>query len=201
MLSMRKKKLRVILLGFILCLIIYMFATTISICTYSLKDEKRLADVAIVLGAGATDKGISPVYRERVNHGIWLYQNGYVNAIILTGGIGKGNINSDASIAKKYVIEQGIPESDVYTEDKSNITQENISNTVDIMNDLSFHTAIIVSDPLHMKRAMLMASDYGIEAYSSPTPTSMYRSLKTKIPFLLREEFFYVGYRVYRIFH
>jgi hypothetical protein len=28
----------------------------------------------------------------------------------------------------------------------------------------------------------------------------MYKSLKTKIPFLLREEFFYVGYCVVRVF-
>lgn len=68
------------------------------------------------------------------------------------------------------------------------------------MESNSYHTAIIVSDPLHMKRAMLMAKDYGIEAYSSPTPTSRYVSLKSKLSFLAREEFFYIGYRVYRIF-
>ena len=68
------------------------------------------------------------------------------------------------------------------------------------MDENALETAIIVSDPLHMKRAMLMAKDYGIPAYTSPTTTSMYKSLKTKIPFLLREEFFYIGYRIVRIF-
>ena len=69
------------------------------------------------------------------------------------------------------------------------------------MEENSYYTAIIVSDPLHMKRAMLMAKDYGMKAYSSPTPTTRYISLKSKFSFLAREEFFYVGYRVYRIFH
>jgi len=41
-----------------------------------------------------------------------------------------------------------------------------------------------------MKRAMLMANDIGITASSSPTPTSRYRSLKTKLGFLLRELYF-----------
>ena len=41
-----------------------------------------------------------------------------------------------------------------------------------------------LSDPLHMKRAMLLAEDTGMEAYGSPTPTTMFRSLKTKLPFL-----------------
>jgi len=47
---------------------------------------------------------------------------------------------------------------------------------------------------------MLMADDYGITAYSSPTPTTMYRSAKTQIPFLARELFFYVGYSIVRVF-
>jgi uncharacterized SAM-binding protein YcdF (DUF218 family) len=51
-------------------------------------------------------------------------------------------------------------------------------------------SAIIVSDPLHMKRAMLMADDLAIAAASSPTPTSRYRSLKSKLGFLLRELYF-----------
>ena len=199
---MKKKKImfRCILLGFILGIISYVIITTISICTYATKDEKRTADVAIILGAGATDDGVSPVYRERLNHGIWLYENSYVTAIIVTGGIGDDNVKSDAEIAQQYLLQQGIPEGNIYLEEESTITQENISNAKIIMDDNSFETAIIVSDPLHMKRAMLMASDYGIEAYSSPTPTSMYRSWKTKIPFLCREEFFYVGYRFYRVF-
>ncbi|EQF25464.1 hypothetical protein QEW_1917 [Clostridioides difficile CD160] len=45
-----------------------------------------------------------------------------------------------------------------------------------------------------------MANDYEIEAYSSPTPTTRYISLKSKLPFLAREEFFYIGYRIYRNF-
>ncbi|MBP3387965.1 MAG: YdcF family protein, partial [Clostridia bacterium] len=69
-----------------------------------------------------------------------------------------------------------------------------------IMDNNSFNTAILVSDPLHMKRAMRMAGDYGIDALTSPTPTSMYRTPKTKLPFLLREEFFYIGYLIVSIF-
>ena len=61
-------------------------------------------------------------------------------------------------------------------------------------------TAVIVSDPLHMKRAMLLAEDAGIKAYSSPTPTTRYISMRTKIPFLARETFYYIGYQWYRLF-
>ena len=70
----------------------------------------------------------------------------------------------------------------------------------EIMKEHSLDTAIIVSDPLHMKRAMLMAADYGVNAHSSPTPTTMYRSWKTKASFLAREVFFYIGYSIVRVF-
>ena len=62
-----------------------------SIADFGKKDEKRAADVAIVLGAAVTDAEVSPVLRERLNHGIWLYKNGYVDRLILTGGIGEGS--------------------------------------------------------------------------------------------------------------
>jgi uncharacterized SAM-binding protein YcdF (DUF218 family) len=68
-----------------------------------------------------------------------------------------------------------------------------------VMSEQGFDTALIVSDPLHMKRAMMYADDLGMKAYSSPTPTSLYRSWKTRLPFLFREEFFYIGYRLTRL--
>ena len=90
---------------------------------------------------------------------------------------------------------------DILIEDTSEITQENLENSKKIMDAEGYQTAIIVSDPLHMKRSILLAQDTGMIAYSSPTPTSMYTSLKTQIPFLAREVFYYVGYKWYRIWH
>lgn len=196
---MKKKRIFPVLLGMVLLLVIYLAVTAVSIWQYASVDEKQSADTAIILGAGTADGEISPVFRERIHHGIWLYQNGYVDTLIFTGGVGGGNARSDAWVAGQYAIERGVPEENILLEEKSTITQENIANAKKIMDEKGYRTAIIVSDPLHMKRAMLMACDYGIEAYSSPTPTSRYISLKTKIPFLAREEFFYIGYKVYRM--
>ena len=195
-----KKFFCLISLFLILSILFYLIFTAISIVNYGKTDEKESSDVAIILGAGTSNGEVSPVYRERINHGIWLYENGYVDYLILTGGIGEGNDVSDAYIAKQYAISKSVPEQSIFIEEKSTITEENLENAKAIMDENSFATAIIVSDPLHMKRAMLMAGDYGIYACSSPTPTTMYRSLKTKIPFLAREEFFYIGYSVVRVF-
>ncbi|MBD5463025.1 MAG: YdcF family protein [Lachnospiraceae bacterium] len=187
-----KKK---ILISAISVIIVYIFINTISIYSFSLKDQKRKADVAIILGASTSNGTVSPVYQERLNHGIDLYREGYVDKLIVTGGIGEGNDQSDAYAAKQYAISQGIPATDILAEDTSTITQENLENSKTIMDQNEYSTAIIVSDPLHMRRAMLLAKDAGINAYSSPTQTSKYVSLKTQIPFLAREVFFYIGYK------
>lgn len=195
-----KKRLRSIGLLLLFVCLAYLILTGVGIVRYGNTDDKHPCDVAIVLGAGTWDGEVSPVYRERLNHGIWLYENGYADYLILTGGIGKGNTVSDARAARDYVLSQGVPAEDIFIEETSTITEENLQNAKSIMEQQGFSAAILVSDPLHMKRAMLMAEDYGILTCSSPTPTTMYRSLRTKLPFLLREEFFYVGYCIVRIF-
>lgn len=199
----RTKKKRIVFTA-ILCVaitvFIYLTVTAVSIWNYGNVDEKRQADAAIVLGAETINGEPSPVFRERINHGIWIYENGYVDYLIFTGGIGDGNPVSEAYIAKQYAISKGVPEEAILIEEKSTITEENLEQSKIIMDDHSLSTAIIISDPLHMKRAMLMAKDYGIQSYSSPTPTTMYRSIKTQLPFLVREEFFYIGYAVVRLF-
>ena len=194
------KKAHKIIIVMVVVLVVYIAANFISICLFAPKDQRQNADVAIVLGAATYNGEVSPVYQERINHGITLYNEGMVDKIIVTGGVAEGSHTSDAWAAKEYAASKGIPVEAILTEDTSTITQENLENSKILMEANGCETAIIVSDPLHMKRAMLLAKDAGITAYSSPTPTTKYVSPATKIPFLCREVFFYVGYKWYRIF-
>ena len=41
---------------------------------------------------------------------------------------------------------------------------------------------------------MLMAADLGLNASPSPTPSTLYRSWRSKVPFLAREVVFYSYY-------
>lgn len=190
---------RNVIIVLIISFCIYIICNVISICRYSFVYENESCDVAIVLGAATSGSEVSEVYKQRLNHGIELYQNGYVKYIIVTGGKGKGNRISDAAIAGEYLVSMGIPDEVILEEDTSTITQENLENAKIIMEENGYETAAIVSDPLHMKRAMLLAKDSGIVAISSPTKSSAYKTLKTKIPFVAREAFFYIGYKWYRI--
>lgn len=195
--AMKILKKLVIIVALVIC---YVFSNAVSIYIYSFKDDARNADVAIVLGASTYNGHPSPVYQERINHAVDLYNKHLVKKIITTGGYGKGNPVSDAYNAKLYAISQGVSEDDILTEDQSTVTLENLINAKKIMDVYNYQTALIVSDPLHMKRAMLQAKDAGIKAYTSPTHSSRFRTRDTKFKFLKREVTNYIGYKWYRLF-
>ena len=195
-----KRKTRIIAFSILILVMLYVACNIISICRYSTVSSDANCDCAIVLGAACSDSGVSKVYEERLNHAIILYEGKRVQRIIVTGGLGEGNTKTDAEVAMEYLVSCGIPKEVIFEENTSTITQENLENAAVIMSDEGLSSALIVSDPLHMRRAMLLADDAGIEAYPSPTQTSAYKTLKTKIPFVARETFFYVGYKWYRCF-
>ena len=184
---------------FLSAILLYALFCAVSIVIYSKRDDRAPADCIIVLGAGTDGKTPNPVFRERLNHAITLYREGYSDTILLTGGYSPGNERSDAAIAGLWLESQGIPAEAILLEEKSTITQENLRFSKEIMDSDDLSIAILVSDPLHMKRSMMMAKDYEIEAVSSPTPTTRYQTWRSKLPFLARETFFYVGYQVYKI--
>jgi len=189
---------------YIFFLVIFIFIYTIfigfSIYLYGGTNEIVEADAAIVLGAAAWGEKPSPVFRERINHAIKLYKTNIVSKIVFTGGKDEGDKYAESYVAKMYALENGVEESDIFIETKSQITEQNIYYAKQIAEQNKISTLIIVSDPLHMKRAMLMAKDYNLNAFSSPTKTTQYKSWKSKFKFLIREIFFYIGYLIYRLF-
>lgn len=178
----------------IVTFLIFISYSAFSIWTFSDKIQLVRTDVAVVLGAAAWDDEPSPVLRERINHSIWLYENDYVDKIIFTGGKGKGNKYAESEVARDYAIKNNVNSDDILIETKSRITEENIKYAYEIAVEKNFNTFTIVSDPLHMKRAILMAKNTGMEAYSSPTQSSVYKTLNSQVPFFFRELFFYIGY-------
>ncbi len=185
--------LRVILAGLIFCFFGTMFLM-ISIYNYSLVTEDVKADAAIVLGAAVWGNAPSPVFKERIDHTINLYKNAKVDQLIFTGGVGENDELAESEVAKTYAINHNVPENVIFIETSSKFTFENLIESKKIMSDMGINSVLIVSDPLHMKRAMMMADDLGIKAYSSPTPTSRYKSWHAKLKFLFSETYYYFGY-------
>jgi uncharacterized SAM-binding protein YcdF (DUF218 family) len=164
------------------------------IYSYSHHCEIVHADAAIVLGAAAWGEEPSPVFRERINHAVALYKNGYVKKIVFTGGQGDPSEPAEALVGEQFAVAHGVPQADILVETLSRTTRENLYYAQRVAAKQQLSTFLLVSDPLHMKRAMLIAEDLGIKAYPSPTPTTMYRSLASQVRFLVRETRLYLSY-------
>jgi len=188
------KVIKKIILCLSLCVIGLLFYVAFLIVDYANKHVVVNSDVAIVLGAAISHDKPSPVFKERINHGVALYKSGVVKKLIFTGGIGKGGVFSESEVAQNYAIKNGVKASDIFIEQKSKITYENLIEAKKILKQENFDSALVISDPLHMKRAMVMAKQLGLNAQPSPTQTSRYKTWTTKSSFLIREILFYIGY-------
>lgn len=164
------------------------------IASFGSHDGARPADVAVVLGAAAYHKRPSPVFEARINHALTLYRRGVVKKLLFTGGFGDGAPMAESQVARRFAILAGIPEEDILIETVSRSTKGNVEQAAALMAERDFHSAVLVSDPLHMRRAVSMMEDQGMTVYSSPTPTSRYISTLERAKFLLREVYFYHGY-------
>lgn len=186
--------------GLILLLVLFLVVfvyTSIKILLYSKQFSAQKSDVAIVLGAGSHNGKVSPVFRERINHSIDLYKNGLVKKIIFTGGYGKLERISDSESAKIYALNRSVAMVDILIEKKSTKTYENIAESKIIMDSLKFKTALLVSDPLHMKRAIYIAYKQQLICKPSPTKTSMYRTFVPKFKSLIHEAYYYLVVRLF----
>jgi uncharacterized SAM-binding protein YcdF (DUF218 family) len=168
------------------------------IYAYSRVRDDGPADAAIVLGAAIWDDRPSPVFRERINHAVDLYERGAVQALIFTGGVGQGEEYAESEVGRAYAVRAGVPAEVIAIETQSRTTYQNLEQARALVEGRGVGRVLVVSDPLHMRRAVTMARDLGLDAYPSPTPTTRYRSRRTQAWFLLRELYFFSTYLLER---
>ncbi|HZI62379.1 MAG TPA: YdcF family protein [Pyrinomonadaceae bacterium] len=180
----------------IVVLVLVIAVTAFRIYSYSDNSSDTQADAAVVLGAAVWSHGVSPVFRERINHAIELYRSGRVHKIVFTGGQGNRNEPTEAAAARNYAVSNGISPSDILIEQRSHTTYENLVNAKQLADTHGLKKVLIVSDPMHMKRAIAMAHDVGLDAYPSPTLTTRYTGFRSQGEELARETFYYLGYCV-----
>ena len=184
------RKLKFLALG-LLILVLYasgQFAWII--WSYSSLSGDGPADAALVLGAAADGVAPSPVFEERLRHAVDLYHRSRVSRLILTGGRGPGDALSEAEVGRDWAIANGVPADVILTETESRTTKQNLVNALPLIEANHVGKILLVSDPLHMRRAMWMADTLKLDAEPSPTPTSRYETLATQMPMLFREVWF-----------
>lgn len=156
------------------------------------------SDVIIVLGCKIIEDQPTPLLQERLEEGIRLYQSGYGQAIIVSGGQGKTEIMSEAKAMKKYLLSKGIPEKDIYMEDRSHNTYQNMQFSKIIMEKQGFKTAVVTTNTFHLYRAMQLAKDHELQATGSPA--SMTKEWTVTVYYYLRESLSLLKYYILKIY-
>lgn len=164
-------------------------AALAEVAVFARARDMRTADAALVLGAAVSGGEPSPVFRERIRHAVALYKAGQVRALVMTGGLGPGDRVTEGEAAAEWARKEGVPNSAILIEHRSRTTRENISNSVPLLIEHKLDRVLIVSDPLHMRRALAIAAALGLEARPSPTTTSRYSGWKSWTEFLVRETY------------
>ena len=106
--------------------------------------------------------GNSNQINERAKTVIEKYKEGRFKKIVLCGGVSgisnlENNNESEASRIKKIIISEGIPEEDIYMDEKSSNTFENIDNAMNIIAEVTgnVNSLSIITGEYHLKRCVL----------------------------------------------
>jgi len=157
------------------------------IIRYGLVTDNGDADAIIVLGAAVWPSGPSPALRARVWRGTQLLQAGRAGSIIFTGGLGRfppAEGEAMAVLARSW----DVPDEKIFIENRSANTRENMAFAAAIMRENGWGSALVVTDYFHMKRAVLLAREYGIQPLRAPVSAETgYYVLSERIRYTLRE--------------
>ena len=139
---------------------------------YGLVAQTGEADFVIVLGAGLRpDGGVPPLLASRLDRGreVWAALDrraaSFRRMLIVSGGKGSDERQSEASAMRSYLVDRGFPADRLLLEDQSRSTEENLVFSKAIMDRLRPGArATVVTSDFHAFRAALLARRLGLQA-------------------------------------
>jgi uncharacterized SAM-binding protein YcdF (DUF218 family) len=133
----------------------------------------------VVLGAGVVKIPDTNVIKptvmaySRIFEGLQLYQsckkNRHPCTLILSGGDVFTYGVSEALVYKNELLKLNVPASDVQVESQSMNTYKNAEFTSQYLKDHKFERVFLVTSGIHMRRALLYFSHFGIQMVPAPS--------------------------------
>lgn len=198
----RFSKYRTILLQIVLCCILFGFIVYCSVLGYVLvtgeKDtfKNTSADVAIILGSSPYKDGdYHPCMVARIEHGVELFKQGKVKAIIVSGGSAREGNGTEAQVMQQIAVQKGMDERYLFKEGESTSTYENILFSKKGLDYYQAHSTVIVTVPYNNPRAELVGKRLlSQKIYVSPAVKSECWQQKFFYPAFYREPFAFIFY-------
>ena len=184
---MLRTLLKVVAAAFILALLAFVTSFIVVLVTAQL-DERRKADAIVVLGAAQYNGRPSPVLQSRLDHALKLYRLQLAPMLVVTGGMAQGDRESEAAVAKRYLVAHGVAPRLVVMRPRGHSTHESMDDVAEWARGEEMDTILLVSDPVHLARLKVEAHRIGLAAFVSPTRTSPISNNPTlELEYLLAE--------------
>ncbi len=114
-------------------------------------------EIMIILGCQVLETGPSQTLIDRLEKGL-SYLDEFPNMeVIVSGGQGSNEPCTEAEAMYEYLVERGVNSSQIYQEGKSNNTHENLTYSIQYIEELGLSgDVIIVSSGFHLGRAKIL---------------------------------------------
>lgn len=151
-------------------------------------DDTR-SDAIVVMGAAQYNGVPSGFLQWRLQHALDLWRQGVAKTIVTVGGSKSGDAYSEASAGKRWLVEEGgVPESAVVAVEEGSNTLGSAEALAPVFSEHGWHDAVVVTDPPHTLRSMIMVADQGIEVHGSPTRSGpSVQTRRTQFEYIVRE--------------
>lgn len=152
--------------------------SVIGVCVgYALNSPEKNQTV-IILGCQVNGETPSLMLYDRMNKAVEYLEENPESCVVVSGGKGPGESITEAEAMKRYLIEKGISESRIFTEEKSVNTKENIAFSAKIIKENGLNPSVaIATDGFHQFRAHRFCRENNIENTALSCNTRWYFNL------------------------
>lgn len=122
--------------------------------------HERMTDAVLVLGY-AIENGTQPDpwSEARLREGMQLYHSGAVGKIIVSGGQGPKDNVPVGMVMRQWLVENGVPEADVFAETEAHSTVENFRFSMEIAEANAIKHMIVTTNDFHLFRSFLIGRE------------------------------------------
>ncbi|MGH9061762.1 MAG: YdcF family protein, partial [Acidimicrobiales bacterium] len=136
------------------------------------QDQARPVQAIVVLGAAQYNGAPSPDLKARLDHTLMLWHARLAPVIVVTGGKLPADRFTEATAAANYLAEHGVAQQHILREVAGRNSWESLESAAAFLKARHIHRVLLVSDPFHDERILLMTAQLGLTSYVSPTRTS-----------------------------
>lgn len=181
--KIKKRIVRVLIFGLIasilFTILIYNHTDKIGIQLTVPIEETGEADCIIVLGAGIVGNRPSLSLANRLDKAIEVYSLGHTKKILVSGDHGDSEYD-EVNVMRNYLLEKGIPKDDIFMDHAGFSTYDSMYRARNIFN---VDTAIVVTQALHLRRALYIGDKMGmrvegVEAEKSTAKSTAVQSIR-----------------------